>query len=382
MLNEMPSPPRRSFVGFGTAIAIATVVVAAIGVAAAGTTGVSRWLLIGLGALYLLVAIAGVAWAERRAPIWRSAALVALVALSAAAIVTSGGNAMLVAMPTISMFVLFVSVRSAIGVAIATAGFVAFVVATGPYGPRGIVPALAGTGASASFVIVFSRLLRRERDARAEIEALAQQLSVYAARVEELATNQERARIAREMHDSLGHFLTAAHVQLEAARNVIDQEPTRAKRSLARSQELIAEGLREVRRAVTAMRQPVADRPFAIAMEELLAETRAAGLAVALTIEGDERPLPPAIEFALYRAAQEALTNVKRHARARRVDLTLRYVADAIALEVRDDGDGAQEGPRGFGLIGLGERVALLGGAIEITSQPHAGFTLTARIPT
>jgi signal transduction histidine kinase len=235
------------------------------------------------------------------------------------------------------------------------------------------------------FVGVFTEVALNERAARAEVERLAselqaanQKLREYAAQVEELATAKERNRLAREIHDSLGHYLTVINVQLEAAQLLVAGDPERATAALRKAQSLAQEGLADVRRSVAALRAgPTGSRPLPEAVAELAEESRAAGIITNLDVRGAPRSLPPQAELTLYRAAQEALTNVRKHARASRADLTLDYGSgDRVRLVVQDNGVGAAEPNGGFGLLGLRERVQLVGGSVLVHSAPGEGFRL------
>ncbi len=224
------------------------------------------------------------------------------------------------------MAVLYGSPRGGIGVA---ALFTACLLALGWTHGMAFLPSLAacaGFVAAATFVVIFSRLALDERAARASVEWLAAENEVangrlreYAAQVEELATTKERNRIAREIHDSLGHCLTVVNVQIEATRALLANDDTaRALGCLGRAQSLTQEGLAEVRRSVAVLRAPLRG-----AVAALIDDCRASGLDATFTILGASRALSPRVEFSLYRAVQEALTNVQRHARASRVDVTL-----------------------------------------------------------
>jgi signal transduction histidine kinase len=229
---------------------------------------------------------------------------------------------------------------------------------------------------ASAFVITFSRLVLRERHAR-------QQLRRYAAQVEQLAVAGERNRIAREIHDTVGHYLTVVHVQIEAARAVLSANAAGAQECLARAEDLVRDGLAELRRSVTMLRgQAVAERPFGLALSSLVEECRSGGLSTTLTIKGTPRLIAPAIEFTLFRAAQEALTNVRRHASAKQAQLTLRYEAAEVCLRVQDDGVGSAAPQGGFGLTGVRERAELVGGLVDVRSGVGQGFILEVRIPT
>jgi signal transduction histidine kinase len=242
------------------------------------------------------------------------------------------------------------------------------------------------------FVIVFVTITQKAELAQKEAESLAGQLaeanerlSAYAVQVGELATTQERNRLAREIHDNLGHFLTVANVQIKAAQAMIDRDPARAQLALDRAAQLTQDGLTAVRQSVASLREsPLGARPLPEAVAALAAETQAAGIVVEFTTAGRPRPLDPRAELTLYRAAQEGLTNVRKHARASRVDVRLDYGDPAaVALTLRDNGlggDPAADGG-GFGLLGLHERARQLGGHLTIDTAPGAGFCLVITLP-
>lgn len=244
--------------------------------------------------------------------------------------------------------------------------------------------------AGITFVVVFTHFAMSERVARDEVERLAaelraanQKLREYAAQVEELATTKERNRVAREIHDSLGHYLTVINVQLEAAQVLAPSDPERARSALRKAQALTQEGLADVRRSVAALRaDPTGHRPLPEAVAELAEECRAAGIITHLDVRGTPRAVAPQTELTLYRAAQEALTNVRKHARASRADLTLDYGAsDRVRLVVQDNGIGAAEPNGGFGLLGLRERAQLVGGSVVVQSASGEGFRLEVEAP-
>jgi len=222
----------------------------------------------------------------------------------------------------------------------------------------------------------------RERQARAALAEAHRRLGEYAVQVADLAMVQERNRLAREIHDSLGHHLTAIHVHLEAARTLLDGQPALARDALAKAQSLTREGLAEVRRSVAALRaSPVAGRALPEALAQVVDECRRVGLPAELTVIGAVRPLPPPATEALFRAAQEGLTNARKHARAARAEVTVDYAdATVVRLTVRDDGVGAAQTEGGFGLVGVRERVQLLGGRVEIRTAPGQGFALVVEI--
>lgn len=246
-------------------------------------------------------------------------------------------------------------------------------------------------GPAVLFVAVFTELRTNERKALQKakvlvekLESANQQLAAYAVQAEELAATNERNRMAREIHDNLGHYLTIINVQLEAARHVINEDSDRALEAINTAQRLTKEGLKEVRRSVTSLRDsPVTGRPLPEAIESLVDETRRAGIVAEFVVRGDRRRLETDTKMILYRTAQEGLTNVQKHARASRVDLTLDYTDPCqVRLSVKDNGVGTVSVDYGgFGLLGVNERVGSAGGNVELQTAPGRGFTLAVSIP-
>jgi signal transduction histidine kinase len=241
------------------------------------------------------------------------------------------------------------------------------------------------------FVALFVWLLMREEEARGraeelakELEAANRQLSAYAAQAEELAITKERNRLAREIHDSLGHYLTVINVQLQAALAVLDADRQQAVAAVETAQQLTQEGLASVRQSVSTLREsPLGDKPLTDALEVLVQETQSAGIVVETKLLGQPRRLDTAVELALYRTAQEGLTNARKHSRASRVDLMLDYSeAGHVALTIKDNGVGAESTDSGgFGLLGVRERVQLLGGSVGVETEPGQGFSLVVEVP-
>jgi signal transduction histidine kinase len=244
-------------------------------------------------------------------------------------------------------------------------------------------------GAAIFFVAVFAQMRLNEQQARQraeqltrELEEANRQLTAYAAQAEELAMTQERNRLAREIHDNLGHYLTIVNVQIEAARVVMDSDPDRALDALSKAQELTQKGLARVRESVAALREsPVSNRPLSEAIASLVKEAQSTGIVTEFQVAGEPLALEDKVALALYRAAQEGLTNVCKHAHASRVDVLLDYRPREARLEVKDNGVGAAETKGGFGLLGIRERLQLLGGSLQITTSPGQGFCLAASVP-
>jgi signal transduction histidine kinase len=235
-------------------------------------------------------------------------------------------------------------------------------------------------------------IVRRERDARlhseqllTELEVSHRQLSAYAERVAELATLEERNRVAREIHDSLGHYLTAINIQLEKAVVFNDKKPIEALTATRDAKRLADEALEDVRRSVGALRD--AQHVFHLwpALERLVQTVReGSDLEVRLELQGEQHGYPQQSLLALFRAAQEGLTNVQRHAGAKVVRLTVELGAQVARLHLHDDGRGFQtpgsERPS-YGLLGLRERLELVGGQLQVQSGNGQGTRLDIRIP-
>ena len=246
-----------------------------------------------------------------------------------------------------------------------------------------------GFAAATSFVIVFSYVVRREEQARKQAEALMarleeanRKLREAAAQAEELAVARERNRLAREIHDGLGHYLTTIAVQLEAARALQAESPARAAGAVGKAYLLAQDALGDVRRSVGALRSDVPRESLPRLLERLAAEQPQ--LVVGVEVQGTLRELPPAVEHALYRVAQEGLTNVRKHAGKAQAQVALDFREPLLVrLEVTDDGEGPGPGEAGagFGLNGVRERIEMLGGRMAAAAQPKGGFALRVEVP-
>jgi len=238
-------------------------------------------------------------------------------------------------------------------------------------------------GVGIVFVVVFTRVAASEREARTALAEANQLLRGHAAQVEELATTKERNRLAREIHDSLGHYLTVVNVQIGAAQAILELDRQRALDHLSKAQALTQEGLAEVRHSVAALRaSPIESRPLPEALAKLSEQWNAAGLRAKFVVAGATRPLTPQVNLTLYRAAQEALTNVGKHAHASSVELHLDYRDERlIRLRIKDDGLGSANSEGGFGLLGVRERVQLLNGAVHVRAGAGEGFSLEVELP-
>lgn len=245
------------------------------------------------------------------------------------------------------------------------------------------------------FCFAFSFVLRKAIEQRSRAEALVTQLEeaqaqlrAHANQVEELAITRERNRMAREIHDTLGHYLTLLAVQLETALKLEERDDARLHEELVEARRVAAECLTEVRRSVAALRpaDPTA-ASFTAALTHLAQEFEASvpDAEVVLDVEGPAQSLQPETRVALYRCAQESLTNIRKHAHASKVLVRLRVDGESAELTVLDNGTGAASGEDGhepgFGLLGMRERIALLGGAVSASPAPGRGWRVEARVP-
>jgi signal transduction histidine kinase len=217
-----------------------------------------------------------------------------------------------------------------------------------------------------------------ERAARAEREREA------AAR---LAVAEERARIARELHDIVAHAVSVMVLQVGAVRHKLPASLAEDSEALKAVERAGRTALAEMRRLLAAMR-PDGDeaefvpQPGLDGLDSLLDEVGRAGLPVHLHVDGEPFPLPRAIDLSAYRIVQEGLTNALKHSRASNADVTVRYGADELQLEVRDDGRGsATSDGLGHGLVGIRERVKIYGGEMTAGTPTEGGFVLSTRLP-
>jgi signal transduction histidine kinase len=239
---------------------------------------------------------------------------------------------------------------------------------------------IAQATAAVVFVVVYVGVAQRERAARQRTEALA-------AEVAQLAAANERNRMAREIHDTLGHYLTVIHVQLEAARAVIGRDPERGMLAVTRAQALAKDGLTAVRQSVKALREEGVEASvdgIAEQIASIVESVRDEQFRVTLTISGTPRPVSAAVALALHRTTLEALTNVRKHAHAANVEIQLAFRDNGLVqLRVHDDGKGAVEETvgTGFGLRGIRERAEQLKGRASYRMAPNEGFTLYVELP-
>ncbi len=218
----------------------------------------------------------------------------------------------------------------------------------------------------------------RERAIRAEREREVRARAAVA---------EERARIARELHDVVGHSVSVMTVQASGVRRLLRPEQEREREALLIVERTGREALAEMRRMVGVLRRPeeapaLAPQPSLEHLDRLVDQAREAGLPVDLRVEGEACELPAGVDLTAYRLVQEGLTNALKHARATRAEVLVNYGDGQIEVMVSDDGNGVGNGGGGgHGLVGMRERVSVYGGELDAGPQPGGGYRLRARLP-
>jgi signal transduction histidine kinase len=198
---------------------------------------------------------------------------------------------------------------------------------------------------------------------------------------------EERARIARELHDVVAHSISVMVLQARGGRRVLESEPADARNAFDTIERTGQQALDEMRRLLGMLRTSdealaLAPQPSLKELGRLVAQVQAAGLPVQVAVEGEPRELPPGVDLSAYRIVQEALTNALKHAGPARARVVVRYRADDLELEIADDGAGAGDSSvPGYGLIGMRERVSVYGGEFQAGMQPGGGYALRVRLP-
>jgi signal transduction histidine kinase len=231
----------------------------------------------------------------------------------------------------------------------------------------------------------FALRRRGEQAEAAEVRATqAERDREAAARI---AVAEERARIARELHDIVAHAVSVMVLQIGAVRHKLPQTLEEDKDALRGVEQAGRSALAEMRRLLGAMRQDGQDleltpQPGLDSLDSLLEEVGRAGLPVRLHLDGDRFPLPRAIDLSAYRIIQEGLTNALKHASASHADVTVHYGSNELEIEIRDDGRGtATTDGLGHGLVGMRERVKIYGGEMTVGTSTGGGFVLNTRLP-
>jgi signal transduction histidine kinase len=226
----------------------------------------------------------------------------------------------------------------------------------------------------------------RRREANSRLVAIAAENARLHAmlleRAKETGMAEERARIAREIHDTVAQGLTGIVTQLEAVEELV---PPTVRGRVDTARRLARTSLVEVRRSIDALRPgPLRDARLGDAVRQAVTTWREQyDIPATFTVTGTPQPMHSEVEVTVLRAAQEALTNAGRHARASRVDVTLSYMEDVVVLDVRDDGTGFDAAlAGGFGLTAMRQRVRLLSGSVDVESAPGVGTAVSVTVPT
>jgi signal transduction histidine kinase len=235
------------------------------------------------------------------------------------------------------------------------------------------------------------RLIRLGRQRQTLLERQAVLLEEQRDEQARTAVADERARIARELHDVVAHAISVVVLQARGGRKVLAADPEAAHEAFDVIEATSTQALGEMRRLLGLLRADdgiaLAPQPTLAGVRDLVGELRAAGLPVDVTVEGEPAPLPPGVDLSAYRIVQEALTNALKHAGPARAHVRVAYEDDAVLVEVTDDGLGAaapavggvESG--GHGLVGIRERVAIVGGVLDAGPRPQGGYTVRARLP-
>jgi len=335
------------------------------------------------GAAVLLVAVACLALA------WRRRYPVAVLAVSTAGVTVYSllgyvNGASLIA-PVLALYAVAtqVSVRRAIMAAVAT--LAALLTATAARNPFGhisgggfdLIPGMVAVALFAGIAVANRRAYTASMLARAEQDARRQ-------------VDEERLRIARELHDVVAHTMATINVQAGVAAHVLSSRPEAAAESLLAIKAASKEGLRELRAILNVLRQaddadPTQPAPGIAQLEALIAGARRAGLETTFTVTGEPVPLPAAVDLAAYRIVQESLTNAIRHAGPATAAVSLTYHRDELRIDVTDTGLGQPAATMGksagHGLAGMRERAAAVGGTVETGPGPVGGYRVAARLP-
>jgi signal transduction histidine kinase len=376
--------------GVGVGVAALVLVASAAGVG-------PRWIVsprpLDAVAVGLLGVVAGALALRRRYPIS------VLVVLSAVVLAWSAarypGGVILLA-PLIACYTLAAlrgwrwGLAGAVGTALTAlvAIRVAFGAAEPPAGISGSAVWMAATAGAAGTAVGYYRALLVATRAQLAREAQTREEQARRRAVE------ERLRIARELHDVFGHTMATISVQAGVGIHLLQRRPAQAVEALTTIKQISDQGLTDVKAILGVLRadsdpgQPRTPRGGLDQLDVLLDPVRAAGVQPQLTVHGSARPLPAAVDLAAYRIIQEALTNVLRHARARTVQLDLRYEPERVVIRIRDDGSGASPGQAGsngqdgHGISGMRERALALSGQFTAGPHPDGGFQVRCALPT
>jgi len=271
--------------------------------------------------------------------------------------------------------------RLGLGIVVAGAAIIVYNLPGHSAAEQVFIPLVFGISWLAGFAL-------RERAEEAEAaEARADQAERERESAARLAAAEERARIARELHDIVAHAVSVMVLQVGAVRHKLPDALADEADALQGVEKTGRAALAEMRRLLGAMRRDGDDvelmpQPGLDALDSLVSDVEHAGLPVRVHVEGEPFRLPPAIDLSAYRIVQEGLTNALKHAHASHADVTVRYGSDELQIEVRDDGSGGgRSDGHGHGLVGIRERVKIYGGEMTAGAATDGGFVLKTRLP-
>jgi signal transduction histidine kinase len=337
----------------------------------------------------LLTVATGVALTLRRA----APLIVLAVTLAAATAIVAideapGGISVLLALYTVAAHL---ERRVSLAALVPTAAIVTVLSVVAASGDR-VASLLVGALAAAPLTVGIWGLgayVQTRRQYARELEARASRLERERDQLARIAVYEERTSIARELHDIVAHSVSVMLVGVRGARDVLQTSPDVADDTLARVEASGERSLAELRRILGLLRSPEQrpesrPQPTLANLDELIAEFHAAGLPVSLVVAGEPQSLAEGVELSVYRVVQEALTNVLKHTRPTHVSVTLAFRDSGLELEIVDDG--VRQGEHldangGQGIVGMRERVALLGGELETGRRAGGGFRVAARVP-
>jgi signal transduction histidine kinase len=245
-----------------------------------------------------------------------------------------------------------------------------------------------GDVALVATVLLLAETLRTRRAWLAEVRERLHRTELEREREAEQRVQQERMRIAHELHDVLAHTIAVIGVQAGVAAEAMGDAPSDARTALAAIREKSGEAMGELRATVGVLREPRDGAPLAPApglgqLDELVGMAAGTDVRVEVTVSGEARPLPALVDLTAYRIVQESLTNVLRHAGASVVSVSISFEPDAVALEIDDDGSGTTAMEEGYGISGMRERASAIGGRLEAGPAPYPGrgFRVRAWLP-
>jgi signal transduction histidine kinase len=240
------------------------------------------------------------------------------------------------------------------------------------------------------FVIIFMQMYIEEENAHTKIKQLINELETanshlqeHANQIEELTVVRERNRFAREIHDGLGHYLTVIHMQIQAAKAVMETNPDKAMNTLINAQKQSQEALMDVRRSVATLRDNNAARiPLEERINQLIASSSTDSLIITNVVVGEPRIGSAQLELTVFRIIQESIQNCIKHARATKLQISIDYsISGILRLFVHDNGIGRSKIQKGFGLRGMEERVKQYGGIVNYQSKVNEGFMIEVELP-